>query len=75
MSEKVTKIIKLITIIGVLVSIFIIFVNSSIDLYVKRNVILSKLGIHLHDDHNEKRYLINPLKQSDRQIPTKKIKD
>ena len=64
-------------IIGLLVSIFVIFVNSSIDLYLKRNTILGKLGIkhYVGDHHNEKRFLINPLEQSDRQIPPIDIKD
>ena len=64
-------------IIGLLVSIFVIFVNSSIDLYLKRNTILGKLGIkhYVGDHHNEKRFLINPLEQSDRQIPPLNIKD
>ncbi len=64
-------------IIGLLISIFVIFVNSSIDLYLKRNTILGKLGInhYVGDHHNEKRFLINPLEQSDRQIPPLDIKD
>ena len=64
-------------IIGLLISIFVIFVNSSIDLYLKRNTILGKLGINHYagDHHNEKRFLINPLEQSDRQIPPLDIKD
>jgi hypothetical protein len=69
------KILKLLFILGLLISIFVIFVNSSIDLYLKRNVILGKLGIHIDDHHNEKRFLINPLKQSERQIPPLDIKD
>ena len=64
-------------IIGLLISIFVIFVNSSIDLYLKRNTILGKLGNnhYVGDHHNEKRFLINPLEQSDRQIPPLDIKD
>ncbi|MDC0854610.1 galactose oxidase early set domain-containing protein [Candidatus Pelagibacter sp.] len=72
-----SKILKLIFILGLLISIFVIFVNSSIDLYLKKSLILSKLGISLHgnDYHNERRFLINPLKQSERQIPPLDIKD
>ena len=44
MTEKFIRFRKLF-IIGLLVSIFVIFVNSSIDLYLKRNTILGKLGI------------------------------
>ncbi len=73
---KKLQILKLFITIGLLISIFIIFVNSSIDLYKKRNIILGKLGINIDDDHhNKKRYLINPLKQSNRQIPPLDIKD
>ncbi len=72
-----SKTLKLFFILGLLISIFVIFVNSSIDLYSKRSQILSKLGIGLHggDHHNERRFLINPLKQSERQIPPSDIKD
>ena len=66
---------KLFILIGVLVSFFIIVVNSSIDLYQKRYKILGKLDIQNHDHHNEKRFLVNPLEQSDRQIPPLDIKD
>ena len=66
---------KLFILIGVLVSFFIIVVNSSIDLYQKRYKILGKLDINNHDHHNEKRFLVNPLEQSDRQIPPLDIKD
>ena len=74
--SKGTKILKLLFILGLLTSIFVIFVNSSIDLYLKKHIILAKFGINLaHKHHNEKRFLINPLKQSDRQIPPLDIKD
>ena len=68
--------IKLIFILITSFILFIIFFNSIIDLYLKRHVILSKLGIlTVQDHHNEKRFLINPLKKSDRQIPPKDIKN
>ena len=73
MNNKFVKFLKLFITIGLLTSIFVIFVNSSIDLYLKKDVILVKLGIVTH--HDEKRYLINPLKQSKRQIPPLDIKD
>ena len=70
------KILKFLFVFSLLTFIFIIFLNSSIDLYLKRGAILSKLGINQHDGHhNEKRFLINPLKQSDRQIPPLNIED
>lgn len=72
MNKKSIKFLKLFITIGLLTSIFVIFVNSSIDLYLKRGVILGKLGI---GHHNEKRFLINPLKKSERQIPPLDIKD
>jgi len=76
-NKKTMKFLKLFIKIGLLISIFVIFVNSSIDLYLKRGMILGKLGIGHDggDHHNEKRFLINPLKQSDRQIPPLDIKD
>jgi len=68
--------IKLIFILITSFILFIIFFNSIIDLYLKRHVILSKLGtLTSQDHHNEKRFLINPLKKSDRQIPPKDIKN
>ena len=52
-----------------------IFFSSIVHLYEKKNAILSKLGINInHDDHgDERRFLVNPLKQSDRQIPPQDI--
>ena len=75
MNNKFIENIKLLIKFGLLISIFVIFVNSSIDLYLKRNVILGKLDIYIGDHHNEKKFLINPLKQSERQIPPLDIKD
>jgi len=71
------NLLKLFITIGLLTSIFVIFVNSSIDLYLKSGKILDKLGIghYFVGHHNEKRFLINPLKQSERQIPPLDIKD
>ena len=46
---KKLQILKLFITIGVLVSIFIIFVNSSIDLYLKKDKILTKLGIKVKE--------------------------
>ena len=48
--SKRTKILKLLFILGLLTSIFVIFVNSSIDLYLKRGTILGKFGIDLKYD-------------------------
>jgi hypothetical protein len=44
-NNKFIKFLKLFITIGLLTSIFVIFVNSSIDLYLKRGAILGKLGI------------------------------
>ncbi len=57
--------------------LFVIFFNSILELYLKRHAILQKLGVYMdHDGHeHERRYLINPLKKSERQIPPKDIKD
>ena len=60
----------------IILSLFFVVVTSSlVNLYEKRSIILSKLGVHGDGYHNEKRFLINPLKQSDRQIPPLDIKD
>ena len=60
----------------IILSLFFVVVTSSlVNLYEKRSKILSKLGVKGGGDHNEKRFLINPLKQSDRQIPPLDIKD
>jgi hypothetical protein len=77
MNNKIIKYIKLFIKFGLLISIFVIFVNSSIDLYLKKGAILGKLGLghYVGNHHNEKRFLINPLKKSDRQIPPLDIKD
>ena len=73
------KTLKLFFILGLLTSIFVIFVNSSIDLYLKRGAIFEQLGINYdfggHGHHIEKRFLVNPLEQSDRQIPPLNIED
>ena len=72
---KLTK--KLIYIITALVifHFIAIFFSSVVYLYSKRAAILTKLGYNYHAHHVEKRFLINPLKQSDRQIPPLDIKD
>ena len=51
--------------------------SSLVYLYEKKSKILSKLKINKIEDghHNEKRFLVNPLKQSDRQIPPLDIKE
>jgi hypothetical protein len=70
------KIIKITFLIGIAISILIVVVNSTLSLYQKRNIILVKLGVHDHGDHdNVKRFLINPLKKSKRQIPPLNIED
>ncbi len=68
---------KLIYIIAILITLplfLVISLSSLVHLYEKRSAILFKLGYE-GGHHNEKRFLINPLKQSDRQIPPLDIKD
>ena len=67
------KPIYIITTLIILSLFFVIAFSSLVNLYEKRLIIMSKLGYGEH--HNEKRFLINPLKQSDRQIPPIDIKD
>ena len=58
--------------------LLIIFLSSLIYLYEKRSAIFSKLGFKhkIHTDHhNERRFLVNPLEQSNRQVPPKNIED
>ena len=69
-------------IITVLIMFFVVFLSSFAYLYENRSKILkfafNKAGIdlpHGHGGHDEKRFLINPLKQSDRQIPPISIQD
>ena len=50
----------------ILPAFLIITASSFLNLYDKREIISYKLG---YAGHVEKKYLINPLKQSDRQIP------
>jgi hypothetical protein len=74
-----------ITILIILPLFLLISLSSLINLYEKRSKILNKLGYKTEEKiaeekikeehHNEKRFLINPLKQSERQIPPLDIKD
>ena len=66
----------------ILLMFFVIFLSSFAYLYENRSKILKfvliKVGAdvaHGHGHHDEKRFLINPLKQSDRQIPPINIQD
>ena len=62
-----------ITIALVILPLFLIISASSLlHLYDMRELLLHKLG---HGHHVEKRFLVNPLTQSDRQIPPKDIND
>lgn len=57
------------------VTLSIAFLSSLINIYKDRAIILQKIGI-IHADHDhERRFLVNPLKKSDRQIPPKNIED
>ena len=72
------KIISIITALIILPLFLVIALSSILNLYENRSKILYKLGYgghEGHDHHNEIRFLINPLKQSERQIPPKDIKD
>ena len=69
------KLIYIITILIILPLFLVISFSSLVNLYEKRSAILFKLGHKGEGHHNEKRFLINPLKQSDRQIPPLDIKD
>ena len=53
--------------------VLIILFDSLTNLYKNRKSILGKL--HNHNDHVENRYLVNPLKTSDRQLPPTDLKD
>lgn len=71
---------RIITYLFLLIILFlflIISLSSFVYLYEKRTVILQKLGFYnqIHNDHNEERFLINPLQQSNRQIPPADIND
>ena len=57
------KIFNIIVLLGLSFAVLIIFFSSIINLYEKRQSIYSKLGIVIDDHHNEKRYLVNPLKK------------
>ena len=62
----------------IILSLFLIIsLSSFVYLYEKRTVIFQKLGFYnqIHNDHDEERFLINPLKQSNRQIPPADIND
>ncbi len=76
-SKIISKFFKFLLVTSFLFTLMIIFLSSIVYLYEKRSVILSKLGINFYMDnhHNEKRYLINPLDTSDRQIPPVNIED
>jgi len=68
------KLIYIITILIILPLFLVISFSSLVNLYEKRSAILFKLGHKGEGHHNEKRFLINSLKQSDRQIPPLDIK-
>lgn len=69
------KLIYISSIVIILPLFLVIFLSSLVNLYEKRSAILNKVGFNEGGHHNEKRFMINPLKQSDRQIPPLDIKD
>ena len=74
---KISKTLTYIIAILIFLPFFLITTFSSlVYLYEKRSVILIKLGYKAGEGHHsEKRFLINPLKQSKRQIPPLDIKN
>ena len=81
MKKKLSKTLVYINIVLVILPLFLVIsISSLIYLYEKRSKILAQLdfmGFEFakHEHHSEKRFQINPLKQSDRQIPPLDIKD
>ena len=79
--KKLSKKLVYINIALVILPLFmVISMSSLIYLYEKRSKILTHLdflGFKFaeHEHHSEKRFQINPLKKSDRQIPPLDIKD
>ncbi|WP_440912440.1 galactose oxidase-like domain-containing protein [Candidatus Pelagibacter sp.] len=58
--------------------LIVIFFGSFLNLYENRIAIFKKLGIDvnlLDNHHDEKRFLVNPLEKSNRQLPPINIKD
>ena len=74
---KISKTLTYIIAILIFLPFFLITTFSSlVYLYEKRSVILIKLGYKAGEGHHsEKRFLINPLKQSKRPIPPLDIKN
>lgn len=56
-----------------LIALSVIFFNSLIDLYLKRNLLYEKVGVNL--DHPKHLKVVNPLNLTDRQIPPKNYRD
>ena len=70
------RLIYVITTLSVLPLFLVIVLSSMLNLYENRSQILYRLGYGVYSDHHhERRFLINPLKQSSRQIPPTDIKD
>lgn len=82
MSKKINFLRKVLIIPALVFALIIIFLNSSLNLYLKKNGLLKEIGLYvdynedgINDHHNQKRFLINPLETSDRQIPTNNFND
>ena len=70
------RLIYIITTLSILPLFLVIVLSSMLNLYENRSQILNRLGYGVYSDHHhERRFLINPLKQSSRQIPPTNIKD
>ncbi len=69
--------IKKISILSILLLFLIVLFSSVVNLYEKRSLILGKLGFKMNHPHDGEpaRYLVNDLKNSDRQLPPIDISD
>jgi len=65
--------IRYLIIFSFLIALGVIFFNSLIDLYLKRNLLYQKVGANL--EHPKHLKVVNPLNLSDRQIPPKNYRD
>lgn len=70
------SLVYIIAAISILPLFLVIVLSSMLNLYENRSQILYRLGYGVFSDHDHaRRYLINPLEQSTRQIPPTDIKD
>ena len=72
LNKKITNIIFYLILI---ISFLIILLSASLNIFQLRGKILEKIGLNKNDHHEGPRYLVNPLKNSNRQAPPKNIND